>query len=334
MKKISDVIKTIDLPEKHSRVSTVSVPSSLSSTENVHALSAIDKRLARSSYNISMDDPENITYQHSVFCQTGLPYRNPGDAVRFWERKQGMATLRINAGEILNPNTQCFVEIGLPFGPKPRLILAHLNSEALKKSSPVIEVGSSLTAFVKRIGLGANGRDVKAIKNHLSRLSSASIRLGFVEENHAVQVNTHIVEAFDLWFEKDQRQRVLWPSTIQLGENYFQSLMAHAVPLDERAVAALSHSAMGLDIYAWLAQRLHRVSPQKPQFITWVALKDQFGWHYSKMFNFKRVFRKTLAIVLTQYKDAKIYHNDKGLTLCNSLPPVKSRTILISSSKK
>lgn len=50
------------------------------------------------------------------------------------------------------------------------------------------------------------------------------------------------------------------------------------MPLDERAVAALSHSAMGLDIYAWLSQRLHRVDPRKPAFIPWTALKGQFGW--------------------------------------------------------
>ena len=60
------------------------------------------------------------------------------------------------------------------------------------------------------------------------------------------------------------------------------------MPFDERAIAALSHSAMGLDIYAWLAQRLHRVQPGKPAFIPWTALKDQFGWHYGRMDNFKR----------------------------------------------
>ncbi len=112
------------------------------------------------------------------------------------------------------------------------------------------------------------------------------------------------------------------------------SLMAHAVPLDERAVASLSHSAMALDIYAWLAQRLHRIRPNKPQFITWAAIKDQFGWHYGRMNNFKAVFRKTLATVLSQYKGAKVYQNDKGLTLCNSPAPVRDRISIASPRKK
>ncbi len=335
MKKLADFLKDVKLPGNLAPVSIVRAPDSLSSDKDSHTLSTINKRLARSSFEISMDDPENITYQHSVLCQTGLPYRNPGNDIRKWERTQGRATLLINAGEILNPKTQKFDNVGLPFGPKPRLILAHLNSEALKKSSSVIDVGSSLTSFVKRIGLDTCGKDIKAIKNHLSRLSCSTVRLGYVENYQAVQVNTQIVTAFNLWFEKDERQRVFWPSTIKLSQEYFNSLMAHAVPLDERAVSSLSHSAMALDIYAWLAQRLHRISPKKPQqFVTWAAIKEQFGWHYGRMDNFKRAFRKTLATVLSQYKDAKLYQNDKGLTLCHSPTPVKSRFSLASPRNK
>jgi len=189
--------------------------------DNPLGLSAVRNRLIQSGGDISMNDPEKITYQHTVFCQTGLPYRDPGDDVRSWERKQGRTTLRVNAGEVLNPDTQDFVDVGLPFGPKPRLILAHLNSEALRMSSPVIAVDASLTAFVKHIGLDGNGRDVKAIKNHLSRLSASSICLGFVEDHHAVQVNTQIVKAFDLWFTKNEKQRVLWPSTMESPRNLF-----------------------------------------------------------------------------------------------------------------
>lgn len=288
-------------------------------------LSTIQTRLVNSSHDIVMNDPEGITYQHTIFCQTGLPYRNPGDTLRRWERKQGSAVLEVSAGRIINPSTIEFVDVGLPFGPKPRLILTHLNSQALKTGSPVIEVESSLTAFVKRLGLDGNGRDVRSIKDHLSRLSSATIRLGFVAENRALQVNTQIVKAFDLWFQKNERQRVLWPSTVQLSEDYFQSLVNHAVPLDERAVSALSHSAMALDVYAWLAQRLHRVKKGQQQFITWVALKDQFGYHYERMRDFKRVFRNTLMIVHSQYPDARFQIDGKGMTLQHSPPPIRSR---------
>jgi replication initiator protein len=122
---------------------------------------------------------------------------------------------------------------------------------------------------------------------------------------------------------------VLWPTTVRLDPRYFESLTRHAVPLDERAVAALSHSAMGLDIYAWLAQRLHRVEIGKPTFIPWMSLKEQFGWHYQHMRKFKQVFRYTIDIVLTQYRAARVELDEHGMTLRNSPPPVKGRIAAI-----
>ena len=138
-------------------------------------------------------------------------------------------------------------------------------------------------------------------------------------------MDTKVISAFDLWFAKDSRQRVLWPQTVRLSEEYFQSLQRHAVPLDERAVAALAHSAMGLDLYAWLAQRLHWVEPGQPACIPWAALKEQFGWHYGRLDHFQQVFRPTLAMVLTQYRAARLELDEGGLTLRHSPPPVKGR---------
>jgi hypothetical protein len=108
-----------------------------------------------------------------------------------------------------------------------------------------------------------------------------------------VQVNTQFVSAFDLWFPKQADQRVLWPSTVRLSEEYFQSLGQHAVPLDARAVAALASSSMALDVYVWLAQRLHRVPAGKPQFVDWNSLHEQFGQGYDRIRDFRRRFLQT-----------------------------------------
>ena len=87
---------------------------------------------------------------------------------------------------------------------------------------------------------------------------------------------------------------------------YFDSLTKHAVPLDSRAVAALAHSALDLDIYAWLAQRLHRIPKGKPQTITWQALKSQFGPDYDRLRKFREKFVPALKTVLTAYPSARI----------------------------
>ncbi|MEE3499848.1 replication protein RepA [Acidiphilium acidophilum] len=273
-------------------------------------------------------EPGPVLYAHTVFCQTGLPYRNPGN-IREWERVNGVARLKVLAGEAMHPRSGQFVQLGLPFGSKPRLILAHLNGEALRQQSPEVEIDNSLTAFVKRLHLDPGGRTIGSIKDQLARLSASSIRLGYVRDGRAVTINSQIVSAFDLWFPKIEGQRVLWPSTVRLSADYFDSLMRHAVPLHETALAALSGNAMALDIYAWLAQRLHRVDPARPALVPWPALQAQFGWHYDRLTNFRPVFRKTLGMVISQYRAARVDLDSRGLMLLHSPTPVKGRTAIM-----
>src|SRR5688572_8017125 len=115
--------------------------------EDRKQLSRIERRLIYNSVDITDAPPDDIPYQHSVFCQICLPYRNPGDAVREWKRSQGQIKLLVEAGQAIDPNTEDFVKLGLPFGPKPRLVLMHMNAQAIKTQSPIIEVQDSMTAF-------------------------------------------------------------------------------------------------------------------------------------------------------------------------------------------
>ena len=278
------------------------------------------------------DGEQDVTFQHSILCQTCLPYRDPGDDVRRWERQQGTAALLINAGEVRNPESGKWVALGLPWGPKARLVLIHLNSEAIRAQSPVVDVGDSLTSFVKRLGLTTDGRTIRSIKDQVSALSAAVIRMAFTGASGAYQVNAQVVSGFDLWFAKDDRQRVLWPSTVRLSLEYFESLQAHAVPLDERAISALSHSAMALDVYAWLAQRLHRIPKPQRQFIPWPAVKDQFGADYGRLRKFREVFMAALRQVHTVYPAMKIDITGHGLFLYTSPPPVVKTGVVVKLS--
>jgi hypothetical protein len=269
-----------------------------------------------------------ILYQHSVLCQTCLPYRDPGEDVRLWSRKNGHARLEIQAGRAFDGSRDDFIDVGLPFGPKPRLVMYHLNAEALRKQSPTIELEDSLTAFVKRtLGLDPGGRNIRTVKDQLTRLSAADFRIGTAVEGRSVTLKGSVIEGFELWTARDPRQRVLWPTTVQFSERYFESLMKHAVPLNETAVARLSHNAMGLDIYTWLAQRLHRVEEGKGAFVAWASLKEQFGHGYGRMDNFKRVYRTTLRQVKLVYPEAKFDLDGEGMRLKHSRPPVARKLL-------
>ena len=293
-------------------------------------------RSIRRLYEVPLDgaDANNpILYQHSVLCQTCLPYRDPGDEIRLWSRRNGHARLEIQAGRAFNGAIDDFVDVGLPYGAKPRLVLYHLNAEALRTQSPTIELEDSLTAFVKRtLGLDTGGRNIRTVKDQLTRLSASDFRIGTAHDGRSITLKGSVIEGFELWTARDPRQRVLWPTTVQFSQRYFESLMRHAVPLNETAVARLSHSAMGLDIYAWLAQRLRRVEEGKSAFVPWASLKEQFGHGYGRMDNFKRVYRTTLRQVKTVYPEAKFELDDQGIKLRQSRPPVARKLLPIGST--
>ena len=234
-----------------------------------------------------------------------MPYHNQGRRRR-WERTNGLVTLEMEAGRALDPRTGRFGPVPLPFGARARLIMMHLNASAMRTGVPTIEVEDSLTAFVKRIlGREPGGRDIRTARDQLTALSAALVRLGMTDGIRAVQVHASVVEAFDLWAPDNPEQKILWPSTVKLGEKYFESLMQHAVPLDERAVAALAHSAVALDIYTWLAQRLHRIPPGQEDFAAWPNLHEQFGGGYTRLRDFRAFFLQQLRAVQTQYPAAR-----------------------------
>ncbi len=296
-------------------------------------ISVIKQRLLDLSGDIATTAPDDLTFHHSVTCQCALPAARPDASLLTWERRQGRATLLIDAGKVIDPRSGQFVQMGLPYGPKARLLLMHLKSEAVRRQSPVIPVEDSMTAFFRRLmGRTQDGRQAKMLKMQLSCLAAATFRMGVSQgDDRAFQVNTQVVSAFDLWLNRDDNQRVLWPSTLKLSLDYFESLNRFAVPLDERAVAALAHSATALDIYCWLAQRLHRIPEGKPQFIPWPALQEQFGQGYAHIRQFRSFFLKLLKQVTVAYPEARLDADVRGMRLWMSHPPVKKRMTVVQS---
>ena len=80
---------------------------------------------------------------------------------------------------------------------------------------------------------------------------------------------------------------------------------------------------MAIDVYVWLAYRLHQLS--KPTPISWTALCAQFGSGFTHSWHFKSKFREPLALALAAYPEALVTDDDAGLILYPSAPPVPDR---------
>jgi hypothetical protein len=82
-------------------------------------------------------------------------------------------------------------------------------------------------------------------------------------------------------------------------------------------------------MYTWLAQRLHRIDPNKPAFVPWISLKEQFGHGYDRMVDFRRIFVRTLKLVRFVYRESRFTLDQRGMRLFNSSPPIARRLVQI-----
>jgi|SRR6516165_4149850 hypothetical protein len=74
------------------------------------------------------------------------------------------------------------------------------------------------------------------------------------------------------WDVKQPEQAALWESWIELGEEFFNAVVAAPVPADMRALRALKQSSLALDLYVWATYRAFSVSRKgRPQFVPWVS---------------------------------------------------------------
>lgn len=279
------------------------------------------KRIVQTSDDIRQSAPDSISFQHSVMCQLGMPRSKPKG--RSFERSSGNASLLMEAGQLFRRGE--WVEMPLPYGTRPRLALIHMSTQAIQTRSKHIEIGRSMRDYMLTLGLSTDGREYQRFKKQIEALSTCRVTLGMSAGGEDITLNTQPIRSFRAWFSHDDEQGAMWPGVVELSDDFFNTLIEHAVPLDNRAISMLQHSPLGLDIYTWLAQRLYRVRSPNGNSLSWATLRSQFGHEYADPRNFKRKFKVALRQVYAAYPDAKIEEINGGLKLFQSPPPVPKR---------
>ena len=120
--------------------------------------------------------------------------------------------------------------------------------------------------------------------------------------------------------ELDDTQGTLWQERVLLNERFYEALLAHPVPVSEAGLKAIGPRSMVIDVYIWLAYRLHALKGDTP--VSWPALYAQFGGGFSLPRKFRSHFTECLALALAAYPDANVSVDEKGLVLHPSRPAV------------
>lgn len=295
-------------------------------------ISKLDRKIIDASLVIAdSKDDTNPEFLHSVLCQVGLP-RSPVKDSRTFERRSGNVSLLVQAGKIYH-NHQ-WEDCGVPYGTKPRLVLMHACSEAVRTQSPVIEVGNSVRGFLKTLNMSTSGRGFKLFRNQMEALAASTFTIGMSLPTKDVTIHTHPIQEYEAWLTDTDNQASMWPGVLELSPKFYETLTQHAVPLDPRAIGALKHSALSLDVYTMLANRLCRIRNRQGTKLSWANLKDQFGQEYRTSKDFKKAYKKSLKEVLMVYPDAKIREEMGGLRFYTSPPPIKKTTVVGFSRKE
>ena len=257
----------------------------------------------------SAQDAGALGFMARAMVQATLPHKKV--VGNEFERRNGNYTLTL-----LAPS-----KIGLPYGTIPRLLLAWLTTEAVKTQSRELELGDSLSGFMRELDMvptGGRWGSINRLKDQTRRLFSCTVSATYEDGQKSTFLNQSIASKAVLWWDaKDPEQTGLWQSSVTLTEAFFSEVVSHPVPVDMRALKVLKKSPLALDTYCWLTYRASYA--KRPSIIPWSALALQFGSDYAELRFFKRAFLEELRKVVTVYGGAQVEATYEGLLVKPSM---------------
>ena len=264
----------------------------------------IERLCVEAAYEVIADEKGRIGVAHAGFAMAALPHKKTSEPV--WRREGGAVTLLVESG--LDSDKR---PVGIPYGSIARLILIYLQTEAVKTRSREVELGASMNAWLGAMGITVGGKTYSRCRLTFFR------RAGGAE----MVTNGAFVRDAILPLDPTHGQLSLWQEKVRLDEGFYQSLIDHPLPLREKAIRAISKRSMAIDLYVWLAYRLHVL--ERPVEIGWPTVKEQFGEGYKELRFFRRDVLPSLELALAAYPEARVQIDEKrGLTLYPSPPPV------------
>ena len=239
----------------------------------------------------------SLGFMARMMALCSLPRTNPGNRKEY-KRVNGPFTLYMVAG---GGNK-------LPFGNIPRLLLAWVSTEAVRTQSREISLGRSLSGFMRKLGMedrsGSPRGDRTRLRNQMKRLFGCSVQLIYEDERVTASMTSPVASRAEFWWnERKPDEPLLFNSKIRLGEDLFNEIISHPVPLDMNTLKALKRSTLGLDLYLWLVYRTFAL--KRPLRLTWRLLYSQFGTNPDKAHN-KKTIQNFRVQVLRELKKIKL----------------------------
>ena len=245
-----------------------------------------------------------------------LPRTNPGNRKEY-VRRNGPYTLVMTSG----------FDNKLPYGNLPRLLLAWVSTEAVRTQSRELVLGRSLSEFMGKLGMDSVGGARTRLRNQIRRLFNAHVQLVYKDQHGEANVSSSVADRSEFWWnERKPDEPSLWESKIRLGEDFFNEIINHPVPLDLNTLMALTRCALGLDLYLWLTYRTFAL--RAPLRLTWRQVYRQFGAHPDNasdkrtVLNFRRKVLRELKKIKLAWPELNYSTAPGVLILHPSIPAI------------
>ena len=264
---------------------------------------------------IMADEENRLGITHAGFAMTSLPHKRIEEGL--WKREGHRTTLLVESGRSRSGDL-----VGVPYGSIARLILLYLQTEAVRTNTPEVELGRSMKSWLGRMNLTTGGKTYQLVSEQARRISAC--RLTFFTDGEKGAETRHngafVQDAITFASVIDDNQPSLWQDRVRLDPSFWQSLRKHPVPVREEAIRAIGTRSLALDVYIWLAYRLHSLS--KSTTISWTAIHGQFGAGFRLVRQIKPTFTEALNLALAVYPEARVDIEKTGLVLHPSPPAV------------
>jgi hypothetical protein len=275
-----------------------------------------ERQAVDAALQVMSDDESRLGITHAGFAMTSLPHKRIDEA--FWRRDGNRTTLLVEAGRDRKGQL-----IGVPYGSIARLILLYLQTAAIRTNSPEVELGRSMKTWMGRMNLSTGGKTYQLVTEQARRISGCRLTF-FTDHSHGSEARHNgafVQDAITLFgVAGNEDQPSLWQDRVRVDERFWLSLKEHPVPVQEEAIRAIGTRSLAIDVYIWLAYRLHALT--KPTHVSWTAIHAQFGGGFRLVRQIKPTFCEALQLALAVYPDARVDVEKEGIVMHPSPPAI------------
>ncbi|WP_373216462.1 replication protein RepA [Parasutterella excrementihominis] len=259
------------------------------------------------------EEDSGLVYIPPVFAQLYLPQR----------------AITSHTWIVENPNFCLTVSTSerrqIPYGCFPRLFLAYISTEIIRKGTIEIDLGNSQAELLNRLGFYNTGRHIELFNRSVADLFSSQFELQIKNPQATKQKKLQgdiyyfkLASRLLLWEHSLDGKKTEWTKKLYINKDFFNYVTRkRGIPINYHRLANLCKSALAMDLYVWLLYRLYILQRSRNQhcLLTFEELKQQFQPNSSQSsFHFKAKFLNCLSMVLPllpDFQDCILLSDDK-----------------------